>query len=62
LENDETIKKAIDRNVQIRTDIANIYFQIEEAKQGRKIADEFWGTFETKKKHILLPLRVSGNH
>jgi len=41
LENSEIIEKATDRNVQIKTDIANIYFQIEEAKQGRKITDEF---------------------
>jgi len=41
LENSEIIEKATDRNVQIKTDIANIYFQIEEAKQGQKITDDF---------------------
>jgi len=62
LENSEIIEKATDRNVQIKTDIANIYFQIEEAKQGQKITDDFWDTLDTTKKHIMLPLRVSGNH
>ena len=62
LENSGIIENATNRNVQIKTDIANIYFQIEEAKQGQKITDDFWDTLDTTKKHIMLPLRVSGNH
>lgn len=60
LKNDEITKQA--KNIQIKTDIANIYFQVDKAKKGEEIDEEFLNSLDTKKKYIILPLRVSGNH
>jgi hypothetical protein len=60
LKNDEVIRKATE--VQIRTDIANIYLQIEKAKQGENVDSGFWNSLDTSKKYIILPLRVRRNH
>lgn len=60
LKNDEVTRQV--ENIQIKTDIANIYFQIEKAKNGEKVDNDFWSSLNTKKKYVILPLRVSGNH
>ena len=60
LENDEIIRSA--ENIQVKTDIANIYLQVEKAKKNEAIDNDFWSSINTQKKYVLLPLRVNGNH
>jgi len=60
LENDEIIRSA--ENIQVKTDIANIYLQAEKAKKNEAIDNDFWSSINTRKKYVLLPLRVNGNH
>jgi len=60
LKNDETTREA--KEVKIRTDIANVYLQVEKAKRGELVDSEFWNSLDISKKYVILPLRIRGNH